>query len=259
MLKFMSFACSTVIGFTVLTAPLAFGASPVGKAIPASPSTYVYDETGSLPAGFKSELFRTLSNEDHAHGNQLVVAFFNSLDQEDLVDYTTRVFKAWNPGQKGKDNGILIAAFMKEHQIRIEVGYGLEPYVTDAKSKSVILNDLTPAFKSGQYEQGVSRAVAHIFQIVHQGQGIVDTKPNTAPAISESGQDPSQGRHVPIFLVIILIIFFIRMVFGRRGSFLPIFLGGFGGGGGFGSGGGGFGGFGGGGGSSGGGGASGSW
>ena len=255
------------------------------KAIPPSPRSYVYDETGKLSDTEKQALFNRLSREDRTNGNQVLVAFFNSIENEDLVDYTNRVFKTWNPGEKGKNNGILLAAFLQEHQLRIEVGYGLEPFVTDAKSKGIILNDLTPAFKAGNFDQGVDQAVSHLIQIVHEGQGISDkeTEGETIP-VAQTQAYNGGGISVNFIFLIIVAFVILRPLLGAillfffpsLGTFFlfSLLFGGFGGrgrggffggggfgGGGFGGGGfgGGGGGFSGGGGSSGGGGASGSW
>jgi uncharacterized protein len=268
----------------LIAIPFGHAIADTHKAIPPPPRSYVYDETGKLSDGEKQALFNRLSREDRTNGNQVLVAFFNSIDNEDVVDYTNRVFKSWNPGAKGKNNGILIAAYMQEHKMRIEVGYGLEPYVTDAKSKDVILNDLTPAFKAGNFDQGVDLAVSHLIQIVHQGQGISDTatEGQTIP-VAQAPVSAGGGFNMNLLVLIIIVFVVIRpllgaiillffpslrtwflfsLLFGAMGGGRGGFFGGGFGGGGFGGGGfggGDGGGFSGGGGMSGGGGASGSW
>jgi uncharacterized protein len=233
-----------------------------GKAIPRSPYSYVYDEGNVLSSDARNELYRILSSENQMHGNQVLVAIFNSLDGEDLVDYTSRVFKAWKPGQKDKSNGILVAAYLKEHQLRIEVGYGLEPYVTDAKSKGIILNDLMPNFRDKNYDAGVKLAVAHLLEIIHQGEGTsADSDPSVKLGNTAYTEVPLGIKIVGLALLVgfiillcftgspgrLLLLQMIQLIFN-----LLFLFGGRGGGDGDG-------GFSGGGGSSGGGGASGSW
>ncbi len=223
------------------------------KPFPASPEHYIYDETGSISAGAQQTLFEELSLEDQKFGNQILVAVFKSLDDEDLVDYTNRLFTTWKPGQKNKNNGILIAAYLKEHKIRVEVGYGLEAYLTDAKSKDVVAYVIGPEFKKGDFSQGVLNGVHEIQKIIHADGSEFNSE-------REGGQ-----QKIPPKVLIKLILFgiiFLFVIMSRFG-FLPFILGG-GGRGGWGGGGGGFGGggggdFGGGGGMSGGGGASGDW
>jgi len=195
-----------------------------------------------------------LANEDQKTGNQIVVAVFRSLDGEELVDYSNRLFKTWNPGKKGHDNGVLLAAYLKEHKLRIEVGYGLEPILTDAKTRLILENAVTPSFKNQDYGQGLLNGVQAMLAVIHPEQA------SGLPTPVETVPDSSQSRAgFPPIVIIFLIIFLIRIFsFRRRGFLGGIFLGG-GGGGWSSGGGGGFGGFSGGGGSSGGGGASGGW
>ena len=231
-----------------------------GKPFPAPPRSYVYDETNTLSASAKSTLFSTLSEEDQKNGNQILVAVFKSLDGEDPVDYTNRLFKNWNPGKKGVNNGLLIAAFLKEHKIRIEVGYGLEPVMTDAKSKRIIETQIVPAFRANRYDEGLINGVHAALVVLHPELNST-TAPDTQTDVSNQNTN-NQNRPLSSFIVLIIVGIFMFLSFlsrvfnpyGRRGGF----FGGWGGGGGSGWGGGG-GGFSGGGGMSGGGGASGDW
>ena len=234
-----------------------------GKAFPPPPQSYVYDEPHLLSESAKQTLFATLSAEDQKSGNQILVAIFNSSEGEDPVDYTNRLLKNWAPGQKGKNNGVIIAAFLKEHQLRIEVGYGLEPVLTDAKSKALILNDLTPAFRAQNYDAGIIHTVRDVLHIIHpEATGADSSETDATQSIGANDQSPFLPWVLPGILFVLFFFNFLNRRFGSR-SFGSRSRGGFwlfgGGGGGFGGFGGGGGGFGGGGGSSGGGGASGGW
>jgi uncharacterized protein len=233
------------------------GEAFAAKSIPPPPQNYVYDEAGILTSSIGS-LSSILSQEDRQFGNQILVAVFNSTEGEDPVDFTNRLFASWHPGEAKKDNGVLLAFYLKEKKIRIEVGYGLEPLMTDAKSKRVIVNIIGPSFRESKYNEGIINAVQEIQRIIHSE--------GTEPG-SEQGR---RGIKVnKLFFLFIFIIFFILKFIDR---FTPQTLGsngfrrgggwggGYGGGGSSGWGGGGdSGGFSGGGGSSGGGGASGDW
>jgi uncharacterized protein len=244
---------------------LAFGAAPSlaeskapTKAFPIAPLSYVYDEPSLLSRGAEEKLSQLLSNEDRQSGNQVLVAIFKSLDNEDLVDYTSRLYKAWKIGDKQKNNGVLLTIFLAERKIRIEVGYGLEPVLTDAKSNRVISTILGPAFKQQRFDEGVVGAAQAILNTIHPGNAQASEVPD------QNGQQQSLPFPVIIFLFIFFGLSFISRLL-RMGSTIHrggyrnngFWMGGFGGGGGgFGGGGGGFSG---GGGSSGGGGASGGW
>ncbi len=235
------------------------GEAIAAKSIPPPPSNYVYDETGLLRAS-TDHLSSLLSKEDHQSGNQILVALFNSLEQEDLVDYTNRVFQTWQPGENGKNNGVLLAVYLKERKIRIEVGYGLEPLLTDAKSKRILINIIGPAFGERKYAEGIIGAVQEIQTIIHS-----DTETSTAGKTRQ--RRPLRLIHLIFVGLFFIIIYFLDGIIPqtlgshgiqRRGGGWGGFGGGGFGGGGFGGSSGG-GGFSGGGGSSGGGGASGDW
>jgi len=247
----------------ILITALFFQVGAHAKSIPPPPKNYVYDEAGLLTNSINA-LSSQLAQEDRQFGNQILVAVFNSLEQEDLVDYTNRVFAAWQPGEKAKSNGALLAIYLKEKKMRIEVGYGLEPLLTDAKSKGIMIDILKPAFAQAQYAEGIVGATSEIQRIIHSD--------GTEQIAKKNPQNRRQSR--PIFFVFFIILVILISLFDRISSFFGLNtlgsgrggngwsgggFGGYGGGGGWGGGSGGGGGFSGGGGSSGGGGASGDW
>ena len=211
-----------------------------------------------------------------ATGDSVVVATVPTIEgYASIEEYAVKLFEKAKIGQKGKDNGLLIVVAVKEHKVRIEVGYGLEGFVTDGFAGDTIRQSMLPAFRQGQYGAGLlSGATALIHHIADQRGATLTGVPAPPPAPAQRHVDFSPILPIAIF-VIILILRIRRGGGGPRrfgggpwsgwtggvGPFGGGFRGGFGGGsfgGGFGGGGGGgFGGFGGG--SSGGGGASGGW
>lgn len=144
------------------------GAPPcwADKSIPPPPTYYVLDEPRVLNASALQAIQTLLVEHDHATGEQVVIGIFQDLENEDLVDFTNRVFKEWKIGQRGKDNGVLLSLYWKNRKARIEVGYGLEPLLTDAKSKRVLTQILIPELKAGHPERALSLAVIEILQIL---------------------------------------------------------------------------------------------
>jgi uncharacterized protein len=215
----------------------------------------VVDDAGILSAETQQKLTAYLAEHEQQTGNQVVVATVKDLGGTDIADYGYQLGRAWGIGQKAKNNGVLIIISPTTHNVRIEVGYGLEGDLTDAQSKLIIENVMLPAFRKGDYDGGVIAGTVNVLRTI----GGNPTGAESIPKPEKHGGSPFGG----IPFIVLLIIFWV--VFGR---FLwPLFLlGGLGGGrgggfGGFGGGSGGFGGggFSGGGGSFGGGGASGSW
>ena len=227
--------------------------------IPDKPASWVNDYANVLSGMEKQILDSELSALEKRSSNQIFIALFNRLPENAyLEDFTVKLYEKWRPGLAEQDNGILIAVFIQDRKIRIEVGYGLEDVVTDAQAGMLIREIITPEFKKGNYYGGLEAALKMLI-----------------PAVEGKYQLPrpqeKKDNGIPVhFLVLGFILFIIltRIFRGpratgygsqRRGGFAgPIIFGGFGGGrsggssfgGGFG---GGFGGM------SGGGGASGSW
>jgi len=217
----------------------------------------VVDDAGILSPATKDRLAALLAEHERQTTNQVVVVTGKDLQGTDIADYGYRLGRAWGIGQKGKNNGVLVIVSPNTHDVRIEVGYGLEGDLTDAQSKLIIENVMLPAFRQGDYDKGVLDGTVDVLRTL-------GGKPSGAENVPQpQAQDHSSGGGIPIILIVIVL----WLVFGRW--LWPLFfLGGIGrggfGGGGFGGGGwsgGSFGGggFSGGGGSFGGGGASGHW
>ncbi len=227
----------------------------VAQGTPAAPvfpplTGRVVDDAGILSPDTQNNISALLAQEEKQTGNQIVVATLKSLQGYTIEQYGYQLGRAWGIGQKGKNNGALIIVVPGTHDVRIEVGYGLEGELTDAQCKIIIDEFMLPAFRHGDYDAGVTAGTQAVIKVL----GGVALQPSAENA---PDRERSNGSGIPWFLIVILI----WIVFGR---FLwpLLFLGGgsrgFGGGG-FGGGGFGGGGFSGGGGSFGGGGASGSW
>ncbi len=230
---------------------------------------YAVDETNTLTSAQLSSLNEKLRNEDKTSSNQIIVYMIPDLDGESLEDLSIRLAEKNKIGKKDKNNGVLMLIVKNDRKIRIEVGYGLEGILTDAKSSSIIRNEITPYFKSGNYNEGINKGVDAIISTI-KGEYTADE--------NDSSGNKNLGCcfGVPVFIVVIfgfifffIFISFIKSIFGAGRNIYAGKKGwnnsGWWGGGGFGSGSsgssGGFGsgGFSGGGGSFGGGGASGSW
>ena len=217
----------------------------------------VVDDAHILSGETHEKLTALLAQEEKQTGNQIVVVTLPSLQGATIEQYGYQLGRAWGIGQKGKNNGALLIVVPGQHQVRIEVGYGLEGELTDAQSRVIIDEFMRPAFRRGDYDGGVTAGTQAIIKVL----GGVTLQPGNEDDSDQDRGDRNNFSWIPIVVILIWIVFgrFIwPLLFlgggwgGSRGGF---------GGGGFGGGGwgGGGGGFSGGGGSFGGGGASGSW
>lgn len=222
---------------------------------------------------------------EKASSRQLVIATVPDLQGYPIEDYGYQLGRKWGIGQKGANNGIILLVAPTERRVRIEVGYGLEPIITDALSWQIINGDILPRFKANDYSGGIKAGAAALIGQLGAPPEVAERKALEAAAARQqaSARGQSGGGGIPwtlIFWGIVLLFVILPMLRGgrrgrrygrRRGGSVFIWGPGFGGGGGGwggggggfggfgGGGGGGFGGFSGGGGSFGGGGASGGW
>lgn len=230
------------------------------------PTDYVNDFAGVLSQQTVSQVDAVCSAVYRRANAQIVVITVKNLDGGDVDDFTARLEEKWKIGRKGSDRGVLILIAVEDHKYRIEVGYGLEGILPDAKAGD-IGRQMVPSLKQADYDSAVRIAAVGVAQVIAADSG-VDLSQLARPG-------PSNQRIQQIHLspwqtilggIVLLVVLFLLARSGLLWFLLGMFFGGgFGGGGGYGGGfgggsGGGGGGFsGGGGGSSGGGGASGSW
>ncbi len=253
----------------LLAVVLAATGLTAAERIPPAPERYFNDYAGVVRRDTADTLNRRLEQFERDTSNQLVVVLYPKMESDSSVeDYTVRVAQAWHAGQKGKDNGAVLFAFMQSHDLYLQVGYGLEGAIPDALAKRIITQEIVPRFRAGDMDGGMTAAVTAMIAAAkgeYKGTGVTRAE-------SRRGQDNGGSIGFWIIVIILFILFQVirramgggqRTVFrGRRSVIVSTPWwggGGSSGGGGFFSGGGGGGGFSGGGGSFGGGGAGGKW
>jgi len=147
---------------------------------PGQPSGFVNDFVGVFSVEEKNILEEKLSNFSKTYGNEIAVVTINNLGGDYIENYAVKLFEEWGIGKKGQDNGVLVLVAMDERQMRIEVGYGLEGFLTDIQSNWIINNIMKPAFQQGNFYAGIDSAIDKIISAT-QGEVIpVDQQENTS-------------------------------------------------------------------------------
>jgi uncharacterized protein len=233
------------------------------------PTDYVSDNAHVLSPQAIARLDSICGQLDHTQANaQVAIVTVQTMNGEDAADYANALEDKWKIGRKGSDRGALVLLAVGDHKYRIDVGYGLEGILNDAKVGD-IGREMVPYLRANDYDSAVTQAVDEVAQVI-----AADAKVTLTDEPALAGAPVRAVHHSRIFgkliLLVFLLIFFggssiFRMLLGF-GLFSSVFGGRNWGGGGWGGGGGGFGGGGGGGGfggfgggSFGGGGAGGSW
>lgn len=147
--------------------------APFSSASSASPQTAVpvpalagrvNDLARLLDAPAAAELEAKLADYEKTTGNQLVLLTVPTLAGFPLEEYSLKVAEAWKLGRKGVSNGVLLFVAKEERKIRIEVGYGREPSLTDAVTSRIISEMMTPRFRADDYKGGIFAAFEAMMQ-----------------------------------------------------------------------------------------------
>ena len=170
----------------------------------------VTDLAGVLTPDQISALDSKLRDLESSDSTQVAVLIIPSLEGESLEDYSMRVAEAWKLGQKGNDNGALLFIAMKDRAIRIEVGYGLEPTLTDARSFQITRNDMFPRFRQGDFYGGIDAGL----------NGIIQSVRGTYQAAPESNKRPvrKSGGIFNFLIVMLFPLMWILSVTGKWGG-----------------------------------------
>ena len=152
------------------------------------------------------EIEEYLAGLEQSTGIQIAVLTMPSLDGEDIASFGIKVADKWQLGDKEKDNGALLLVAYAEHDLRIEVGDGLEGSLTDAKCGLILRNVIVPEFKNGNYSAGIKKGVMNMGGIVSGDESAVSR------SVREGDSDKSDSDFVPIFICVIWLIIFARSV-----------------------------------------------
>ena len=139
------------------------------------PQGYVNDFANVISSSEEQQLTSMITELRQKTGAEIAVVTIQSLEGGEIDDFTNRLFEKWGIGQRGKDNGLMFLAAMKDRKMRIEVGYGLEGAIPDAKAGRIRRDVITPYFKSGQPGKGIVVGVAALSQEVAKAYGVEPT------------------------------------------------------------------------------------
>jgi uncharacterized protein len=236
------------------------------------PQGFVSDFAGIIDQPTQRKLTDIIRELQEKTGAEIAIVTVETTQPLTTFDYALKIAETWKPGAQGKDNGVVFLVASKDRKMFITTGYGVEGMLPDGKVGAIQDQYIVPAFKQGNYSQGIFAGTQALATEIAQGYGITLTGSPSRRRSNETPIDP-----LLVFFLFLLLFFILssfartnRRRYNRYGGAI-YHDGGYGGwgfgNGGFGGSGGGFGGFGGGGGDfggfgggeSGGGGAGGDW
>jgi uncharacterized protein len=161
----------------------------------------IVDAAGLLEADDRAAIEAELKVLEEKSTDQLVVVTLPSLQGYAIEDFGYQLGRKWDVGQKGKDNGVLLIVAPAERKVRIEVGRGLEPQLTDLMSKLIIENAILPVFRRGDFPGGIRAGV----------RDLKDVLLGDAEAVKERAKGAGEGGGLDT-MSILLIAFWIAVV-----------------------------------------------
>jgi uncharacterized protein len=179
-------------------------------------SARVTDLTNTLSAAEKQALESKLAAWETATGNQLVVLMVPTTQPEPIEAFSIRVADAWKIGRKGQDNGALLVVAKDDRKLRIEVGYGFEGVLTDATSRRIISDTISPLFRQGQFAGGLNAGVDRIIDVITKGEPLPAAK-------SQPSKRRSSGFNLETLLILLFVVVpilggILRRIFGKVGG-----------------------------------------
>jgi uncharacterized protein len=131
-------------------------------------TSLVQDSASIIDRDSRMAIEADLRAFDALGGPQLVVATRYTLDQP-IEEEAIRLARAWKIGRAGANNGVLLLLVERDRKARIEVGYGLEGELTDARTRLIIANDIEPAMRSGNFTLAAQKGVSALLAVLHPG------------------------------------------------------------------------------------------
>jgi uncharacterized protein len=146
--------------FAMLALLVAAGAAMAQDVLPVPPlSGRVIDQTATLSDAQRAALTSKLAALEEQTGTQLVVLIVPTTQPEDIAAYGQRVGDQWKIGRATVGDGLIIVVAKNDRKVRIEVAKTLEGAIPDLAAKLIIKDQITPAFKAGDFAGGLNAAV----------------------------------------------------------------------------------------------------
>ncbi len=178
----------------------------------------VVDQANIIPADQEAELTAALEALETQSQRQLVIATVPDLQGYDISDYGYQLGREWGLGDAERNDGALLLIAPNDRKVRIEVGYGLEGYLTDALSSLIIQNQILPRFREGDFPGGINAGAAAIIAQLQlppeEAAKIAQEAGARRTASDEKGGFPIGG----LVWMIVLFLFFVLPLIrsGRR-------------------------------------------
>ncbi len=153
---------------------------------PRDPSAHVHDYANLLTAEQQASLEELAQSVERRTTAELAVVTVPSLRGETVESYAHELFNTWGIGKKKTNNGVLFLIAPTERRMRIEVGYGLEPLLTDALCGEIRDTQIIPRFKENDYPAGVMAGTKRLVAVLNANPDAAGGEPNSSPILART-------------------------------------------------------------------------
>lgn len=129
---------------------------------------HVSDPSGLLMPATRDSINQIFTTLEKNTGIQAVIVMLPSIGHDDVFEFSQRLFRHWGIGNKEKNNGLLITYVADQRTIRFHTGYGLEGFLTDAKSKRIQMNYMVPEFRKGNIDKGMIHGAIAVNKVLEK-------------------------------------------------------------------------------------------
>src|SRR6266403_2322432 len=175
-----------------------------------SPTGYVSDLAGVIPQATKERLERLGAELEQKTGAQMAIVTVRSLDDRPVEDYAVDLFKHLGVGSKKESSGVLLLLAPNDRKYRIEVGYGIEPIINDARAGDAG-RAMVPFLRQNDYGSAIEIAAWQLAKYIADDDGVtLSGQPPARPLANTSRQ---RGSPINPF-VLLIIVFIVLRIFG---------------------------------------------
>ena len=180
------------------------------EVIPPAPTQYFNDYAQVVSSATVSQLNQTLETFERQSSEQILVVIYPMMQSNSSIeDYTVRVARAWKVGQKDNNNGAVLFVFVQDHKMFLQVGYGLEGVLPDALCKRIIDEQISPRFKVGDFDGGLTAGVQSILAATkgeYKGTGMT---------VAEQQIHSTNSVFRPVAILLLVLVFIVFLLGGN--------------------------------------------
>src|ERR1700692_4975087 len=181
------------------------------------PTGYVTDLAGAIQPDTKARLEALGTELEQKTGAQMAIVTVHSLEGQSIENYAVDLYKQLGVGGKHDNRGVLLLVSPDERKYRIEVGYGLEPVINDARAGDTG-RAMVPSLRSGDFSSAIETAAWQLAKYVADDRGVTLSGQPLVRQVQRRDERSRGGIPIWLFIVILLIIWLMSRSSGGRGG-----------------------------------------